>query len=208
MIFMSNDTFFISQYGYKIVAVTLVFFVFTLFIDSAFISFIALVVAGASLFIFRNPERVATSDKKSLYSICDGVVSAIEKSEGKTTITINSRCQDVSILRSPTKALVKDVKIYRGAHLNSDSEMANKLNETLNLTLEISEGKLVQVKQIVSQNFLSIKFKNILGKTLFQSERYGLMLSGKVIISFDNSAKVIVKEREILKAGESLLATY
>lgn len=205
---MNNDTFFISQYGYKIVAAALTFFVFTLFIDSAFISFIALVAAALSLFVFRNPERaVAALDEKNLYSVCDGVVSAIERSEGITTITIDSRCQDVSILRSPTQALVQDVKILRGAHLNSKSEMASKLNESLTLTLETVEGKEVKVEQIVSQNFLSIKFKNIVGKTLFQSERYGLMLSGKVIISFDESAKVVVKELDALKAGESLLAT-
>jgi len=205
---MNNDTFFISQYGYKIVTVALAFFLFTLFIDSAFISFIALIMAVGSLFIFRNPERaVLALDNQSLYSVCDGVVSSIKTSEGKTTITIDSRCQDVSILRSPTQATVKDVKIVRGAHLSSSSEMASKLNERLTLIFETDEGKELEVKQLVSQNFLSIKFKNIAGKKLFQSERYGLMLSGKVSISFDESAKVVVKESDIVKAGETLLAT-
>lgn len=205
---MNNDTFFISKYGYKIVAATLAFFLFTLFIDSAFISFIALLAAGASLFIFRNPERgVQSLDEKSLYSVCDGVVSDVVVSENSTTITIDSRCQDVSILRSPCVALVKDVKIFRGAHLSSNSEMANILNENITLILETSDGKEVEIKQMVSQNFLPIKFKNILAKKLFQSERYGLMLSGKVTISFDASANVAVKKLDIVKAGETLLAT-
>lgn len=141
----------ITKYGYKKTLLLILILIFSFVFDFYFWFFLILTIC--SVFIFRNPERLAASDDEmAILSPADGVVSFIGKEfymdKEFIKIEISNSVFDCGIIRSPLKLKFDKIKFRKGI-ANFSKESTKFLNSRVfmsansqNIILRVFSGGL------------------------------------------------------------------
>jgi phosphatidylserine decarboxylase len=174
---------------------------------------VALGLAGAFAFFFRDPMRRALGRDKDILSPADGKVLSIERldfhpklSSPATRVTIFLSLFDVHVTRSPVSGVVNEVEYRPGKFFPAYSDQASQKNESNSLTIR---GRTVDVylKQIVGVAARRIKCFVKQGDRVERGQKIGLMYFGsRVEIWLPGSVVSTVAAGQKVRAGETVIA--
>ena len=215
---MSNSFIFVKE-GFKTVLFIAVFTGLVLLLsDAVILKLLALVILAASLFLFRNPERVLEHfESSAIMSVCDGIISNIEtldcsgKIKGECLkISITNRFIDASVLRVPFDANFALNEIKRGAQLASHSGKAMALNEQAKVmfTHHSDQANKMVVKHYLNRFNLPISLSPTVGEQVEIASPYGFILHGTILVFLPASARLDIKKGDEVKAGETILGYF
>ncbi len=178
-------------------------------------------LAGALVFLFllyffRDPERNIPSEKNIVVSPADGKVILIKETLEEeflrteaVQISIFMSPLDVHVNRVPCDAVVERVRHNSGGFRAAYADDASLYNENTEILLSTPHGRMV-LKQIAGILARRIVCRVKPGDRLRRGERFGMIKLGSrvdILLPKDMKVKVIVREGQKVKAGESILAT-
>lgn len=179
---------------------------FTLIVsDEIFLNLLLLSVSFIAGYIFYIPERVPfeTTDS-ALISPVDGVVSVIEKVDGKTCIKIDKSLFGSSAVYSPVSGSIESFKMKYGLFLKSHDPKSDNLNEQAEVTYKWGE-KLI--KLYLKCGLFSLGLFNSLHKERVTAGDFQLYLSdGTVNMELPENVKIEVSIGDKVLGGYSILA--
>ncbi len=173
----------------------------------------ALVIAGFTLFFFRDPERnVPAGD--NLLAPADGKVISIEPVREETylessarQITIFLSLTDVHVNRYPVSGTVEHVTYYPGKYLVAWHPKASELNERAEFGIKHPSGLKVFYRQITGYVARRIVFYTKVGDQVEAGDRFGLMKFGsRMDILVPEDMEVLVKKGDRTVGGETIMA--
>ena len=180
---------------------------------------VGIFLTAFSLNFFRDPERTPDTKGKPLESLiispADGKIVLIKEvieSEylgGKATmVSIFMSPLNVHVNRNPVAGIIEHLKYIKGEfRVASDDEAAN-VNERQNIGVNSNGRKLFfsQVTGFVARRIVC-ELKE--GDSVKTGMRFGMIKFGsRVDVYFPPSAKILVKEGEIMTAGETVMAEW
>ncbi len=209
---MKSNLFIIVKNGWSYLAYAVVaFFIFT-FLDIEFLAFLSFLAVVGFIYIFRNPEReLPTFEKKSILSPVDGTVTQIltlEESDFAYRVDILTSYRDVSVLRAPITATLKSLEMTHGTRVSQNSKLFTDLNEKCELVFVNDDLNEVKVVHRLTQSFTPLSVDIIKAQNVYQTARYGFMLSGITSIYLPNNVRLNVNVANELKASESLIGYF
>jgi|Deesub1362B_J571_1020462.scaffolds.fasta_scaffold00123_52 phosphatidylserine decarboxylase len=178
-------------------------------------------LAGALVFLFllyffRDPERNIPSEKNIVVSPADGKVILIKEileeeflRTEAVQISIFMSPLDVHVNRAPCDAVVESIRHNSGGFRAAYTDDASLYNENTEILLSTPYGRMV-LKQIAGILARRIVCRVKPGDRLRRGERFGMIKLGSrvdILLPKNMKVKVIVKEGQKVKAGESILAT-
>jgi len=205
-----KETFIIASAGWNTSLVVLMVFICAYALS--FFSFFFFGVFLATLWLYRNPERMSLeNDPYTLIAPCDGRVSTISKvqaSDGKEwlRVVIEKRLYDVGLIRSPIAMHVMDLKERVGLPFASNSPLAKSLGEKKVLTCKGSFGELKMAlykgrfARAIVLGDVSMPFK--------ATQRLGFLSEGSVALFLPLETRISVVLNDEIKAGESVLGYF
>ena len=166
-----------------------------------------------TFYFFRDPDREAPSDPKTIVAAADGIVveikEMVEPEVLKTTtkrIAIFLSVFDVHTNRAPIDGNVTYCKHYVGKFLDARHPDATHLNEYQTWAFQNSLATLV-VRQITGAIARRIVGWSKVGDTLQKGERFGMIRFGsrtEVYVPLDSTVTVEIGDR--VKGGETVIA--
>ncbi|RLA78857.1 MAG: phosphatidylserine decarboxylase [Epsilonproteobacteria bacterium] len=202
----------IAKEGWNYIAYAIGFSIFFSLLDLELLSFFSFLVLMVSLYIFRNPEReLVRFENQSVVSPVDGRISSIEEledSEYAYKVIIESKYSDVAILRTPLTGSLISTKNINGTRLSLSDTLASKINENATLIFQNEEGNKIKISHYLDRSFCNLSINVSESQKLFQSARYGLMLSGETIIYLPQNFRLNVSVGNELTASESLIGYF
>lgn len=171
-----------------------------------------LVVAGFSLFFFRDPERRPAEDGAVLLAPADGRVTEAASSDegepGTQRVSIFLSLFDVHVNRAPTACRVVAVRHRAGefrAAFRADAAARNEQNE---LELETARGS-VRVRQIAGVLARRIVCSARPGDELRTGERFGLIRFGsRTDTLLPPGVSLAVAPGDRVRAGETVIGRW
>ena len=168
-----------------------------------------------SINFFRVPNRKLERKEKTVYSPCDGKVVVIEETE-EIEFYKDKRIQ-VSIFMSPSNVHnqlypisgeVEYTKYHPGKYLVAWHPKSSLLNERS--TVVVKNDKItVLFRQIAGAVARRIVTYAKVGDVATSSDEYGFIKFGsRVDVFLPVGTKINVKLNEVVKAGQSAIATY
>lgn len=187
--------------------------------NSAVISI--LLIGSALLAFFRDPERKPAKTDNTLIAPADGKITDITELENHeffdgpvTRIGIFLSVFNVHINRAPCKGRVSWKHEKPGLCLNAlKSELASQKNQSCSIGIECPDhpARKVVVKQITGAIARRIVCQAKQGSELLAGERYGMIKFGsrtELFFPKSNNAEIVVKPRDKVKAGETVMVKY
>lgn len=189
----------IAKQGWSGALVLFIAFLLTAWLDWNVCAFVLFVLFVLWLVMFRNPERIPTTDESNVFvSPVDGIVRDITSSEGQVSILIETRFIDVGVIRAPCDIIEGKCSEKKGLNLACCSkEKCNELNAMMRF-------------ESVQDRAFCIEFYPILfsSQELFASsnldigERMGFMKAGMTHIMIPQKKKKGADSAEMeLKIG-------
>ena len=172
-----------------------------------------LILSGALVFFFRDPERVPPPGDGRLVAPADGRVLAIESPAARsgldspaTRVTIFLSLLDVHVTRAPVSGTVGQVEYRAGKFLPAYRPEAGEHNESC--ALDIRGGPVdIHLRQIVGVAARRIKCFVKPSDRLVRGQRLGVMLFGsRVELDLPTGVEIKVRLNEKTRAGESVIA--
>ncbi len=180
----------------------------------------ALLVAGWSLWFFRDPNRVTPPGTDQIISPADGKVIKIDAAPlpanlapaGETPpqmqrVSIFLNIFNVHVNRVPAAGKITKVVYSPGTFFNASMDKASESNERSAVLLTDPRGRQIAFVQIAG--WVARRIVNSLreGQTVSAGERFGLIRFGsRAEIYLPQDAEILVQVGEHVIAGESLLA--
>jgi phosphatidylserine decarboxylase len=202
----------IAKEGWKVCG--LFFVLFLLAVWMHFATGLMLFILIFSLFIYRNPERIAVEDDPlAILAPIDGKITMIEQSTDELAgsekclhIRIRSLPFDVSIVRFPTAAVLTNAKTIHGLFLPPYAKEAFILNERIDM--KCAKG---------NSNFAIRLRAGAFSRRLYLSKERGSIRSGarvafmvdgivELFLPFDSRIKLSVGD--YVKGGESVMGYF
>jgi len=125
------------------------------------------------LVFFRDPDRVAGT---GVVSAADGRVRAVERAEGRCTISVFLGVLDVHVNRLPLDAIVEAVETsghgFRPAYR---ADASANVQRRYRLRTEIGPVEVVQITGIVARRLVSFVHPGAAGR---KGERFGMIVLG------------------------------
>ena len=210
--------------GHKIIAcATVLFALGTLGISYALpghwfgkiLIFALLVFFILILQFFRNPKRNTPISDDYLICPADGKVVVIEKvmepeylKTECTKISIFMSPLNVHVNRYPLSGEVTYEKYYKGKYLVAWHPKSSTENERTTVVVKGKHGEVL-FRQIAGALARRIVKYSKVGDKAVQGEDFGFIKFGsRVDIYIPGNCKVNVKLNEVVKGGETILATY
>jgi phosphatidylserine decarboxylase len=163
-------------------------------------------------YFFRDPEREIPSDPDAVVSPADGHVVAILDEMLDSTmghrISIFLSIWDVHIQRAPVAGRIADVVYRPGRFYAAFRSAASRENEQNIIYIHTPQGQLVfkQIAGAIARRVLCWKRK---GELVARGERMGMIRFGsRVDVWLPIAAEVVVKQGQMVKGGESILAKW
>jgi len=163
-------------------------------------------------YFFRDPEREIPSDPDAVVSPADGHVVAILDEMLDSTmghrISIFLSIWDVHIQRAPVAGRIADVVYRPGRFYAAFRSAASRENEQNIIYIHTPQGQLVfkQIAGAIARRVLCWKRK---GESVARGERMGMIRFGsRVDVWLPMAAEVVVKQGQMVKGGESILAKW
>ena len=205
----------IHNEGYKFIAIS-IFVTFVLFLFSAFLGYVGLLITIWIYYFFRDPDRVSINDLDYLVSPADGVITQIIEIEGPkefglenkkfTRISIFMDIFNCHVNRSPALASVEDIFYIPGKFLNATLDKASDDNERNLIKLKTTKGDEIVVVQIAGLIARRIVCECNKTETLQQGEKIGMIRFGSRVDVYFNNYKNLAKQNQTTIAGETLIA--
>ena len=166
---------------------------------------IAIVVAAAVTWFFRDPDRAPEGD--GLVAAADGLVlSVAQDAAGRTTVSTYLNLLDVHVTRAPCDGVVVEQDYRPGRHQRASSRSAND-NERLRWRLSTAYGELVLTQYAGAVARRIVPYRST-GDRLVRGERIGLIRFGsRVDITLPAGLRVTVRAGERLSAGATVVAS-
>lgn len=206
-----RNLFIVAKSGWSYLLVTFVLGLFFIAIDFNVLAFVAFALLLFFLYVFRNPERELSSfEDTSIVSPVDGVVTAIEEledSEYAYRIDVVSSYFDVSLLRSPISATLKELSIQKGARVSNTSAL-KKINENVSIVFGDSKSNNIKITHTLGQSFAGIDIDTTAEQKLLKGSRYGLMLCGVSSIYLPKNVRLNLHVSTRLRASETLIGFF
>jgi len=163
-------------------------------------------------YFFRDPEREIPSDPDAVVSPADGHVVAILDEMLDSTmghrISIFLSIWDVHIQRAPVAGRIADVVYRPGRFYAAFRSAASRENEQNIIYIHTPQGQLVfkQIAGAIARRVLCWKRK---GESVARGERMGMIRFGsRVDVWLPMASEVVVKQGQVVKGGESILAKW
>ena len=210
---MTNHTFIIAKDGFRCIAASVGLMLFLMVIDADFLTFISFLLVLATIWVYRNPERVAPYlQENSIVSVADGVIKSIETVEVKGgvdlyKIVIKTGFLDTSILRVPFACEVQKSETVHGARLSYSNPLSHQINEQSHVVFG-KDDKTVNVTHTLHLASVGIKNRLQSEMPVLQGMRYGLMVKGESSVAFPANSRIAVKVGQKVRAGETLLGFF
>jgi phosphatidylserine decarboxylase len=172
-----------------------------------------LIVCGAFVFFFRDPERVPPPGDGLLVAPADGRILAVASPVSRpgldppvTRITIFLSLYDVHVTRSPVSGTVGSVDYRAGKFLPAYRPEAGEHNESC--ALDIRGGPVdVHLRQIVGVAARRIKCFVKPSDRVVRGQRIGLMYFGsRIELDLPAGVDLKVGPNDKIRAGESVIA--
>lgn len=166
-----------------------------------------------SLWFYRDPERYPNGGEHDWTSPADGKVielieDAVDEYAGETTkIGIFMNGFDVHVNRFPTDGTIENIKYVPGKKWFAIEPKASENNERLYVGISTRYGRatLVQIAGILARR---IAMHKRCGDALARGERYGMIkLGSKVDVYLPKSVRPTVRVGDVVRAGETVIAT-
>lgn len=175
---------------------------------------LALVLSAAWLLLsWRDAPRAVPSQAGAVLSPADGRVVRIEKAldpyanREALRISVFMNVFDTHANRASVDGVIRDVKYFPGAPINTDLDTASPRNERNAVVIE-SNGQLVTLVQVAGLIARRILCHVKPGDTLTRGQRYGLIRFGsRVDIYLPPHAVPKVAPGERVSATTTVLAT-
>jgi len=174
----------------------------------AFIFFIASVFVT---WFFRNPERKAPDDAKSVVSPADGEVIKIEdilendflKSPAKK-ISIFMNVFNVHVNRIPHTGKIERIHYKKGSFFSANLDKASILNERNSILIRTDDGKEILTVQIAGLIARRIECWVKEGMHIMKGERVGIIRFGsRLEVYLPSDSAISVKIGDKVRAGET-----
>lgn len=164
---------------------------------------------------FRNPARRAPVGEGMVVSPADGRVLKIEEVDGsallkgrRRKISIFMNVFNVHVNRSPCSGTVTAIRYHQGKFLSANLDKASDLNERNEILIQTRDGAdilTVQIAGLIARRIVcwiqEKMYVNI-------GERFGMIRFGsRLEVFLPIEAKVLVKEGDRVKAGETLIGS-
>ncbi|MGM0510629.1 MAG: phosphatidylserine decarboxylase [Thermoplasmatota archaeon] len=159
-----------------------------------------LLLPSFSLYFFRDPERMVS---KGIVSPADGRVLEVSKNH----ITIFMSVTDVHVNRTPVKGEVVNTDFYKGGHMPAYKKESDK-NFRHRVEIRNKRGTFVvwQITGIVARRIVPYIKE---GDTLERGEKIGMIRFGsRVRVEIPDTVRLIVREGDVVKAGESKIGVW
>lgn len=196
-----QDTGAVVKYGYKSVFLCAILLLLAVIFD--FFVPVFVVIFLLCIFLFRNPERVATSDDDyAVFSPIDGNIQSIQKvgflDDEYVAITINNKILNTGVLRAPCDICLIDFKQKHGLFLSDK----NLLNERVLFVCKGKNNAKIIIQVIAGICSRSLNFSH--SKTLKAGRRFGFIIDGLVVLMLPTSTRISVSVGDKVKAFEVL----
>lgn len=174
----------------------------------------ALVVLSIAftLFFFRDPSRKINKNPNAILSPADGEVVIVEQIKDREIgnarkIAIFMSPLNVHINRSPVSGEVIKIEHRPGKFLQAFKPESALVNEQVEMWLKDEYGRVTKIVQIAGIIARRIICRAIVGKTLDQGEKYGIIHFGsRVEVIFPDGFLPVVRPGDKVKGGVSILA--
>ena len=166
-------------------------------------------------YFFRDPARVLPEEPHAVVCPADGKVIVVREVEderflpGKTIkISIFMNVFNVHVNRIPLAGTVERVFLSPGRFFAADKDKAVLHNEFCALTIATPTQQRYAVVQIAGLIARRIVCRAEKGDQVIAGQRYGLIRFGsRVDLYLPLNTQVLVREGQIVTAGETVLAT-
>ncbi|WP_200763558.1 phosphatidylserine decarboxylase [Nitrosophilus alvini] len=178
-----------------------------LFFESFLLKLIFLSLFAATLYLYRDPERIPEEfDEKGILSPVDGVIESIDYGSDEITVTIISSIKDVSVIRSPIAGDAKDSVHIHGAFLDIKKRLSSRLNEKIYVNLNIDEKRKIKM-EILSDVCGVVGFSLYEKKSgsFFRGERIGFAGACRAKISLPLQSEIRLAVGDRVTAGEKVI---
>lgn len=202
----------IAKEGYPFVLGSLAVFLILVIFPAKLLIFLTLVFGVFCLWFFRDPERNIPPFNEIMISPADGkVVEAFETEyEGREVIKISifMNVFNVHVNRMPIAGTIKAVTHKPGKFLAADKPEASYENEqnVIDITTEYGDVTVKQIAGLIARRCVC---NAKVGDALPLGERFGLIkFSSRVEVFVPKGFDISIKNGDIVKAGETVLAKY
>lgn len=203
----NTSTQIIAKEGWNQIVFT--FMVFLLSYALSFFSWIFFLIFIATLYSYRNPERIQEEDDgHCIVAPMDGIITDVSKiglRDGSEALRVVIRKSffDVGVLRSPLSMEVVDVKKRFGLFMASSSPLFSRLADRKTFTCK---NTFASIKIVISAGLWSQKITLFSKIGSFKSgERLGFLRDGEVALLLPLDTRVKVSLYDEVKAGMSVL---
>jgi phosphatidylserine decarboxylase len=213
----------ITKYGYNTLGIVFIIAIALLtlayFNDNNYVRYpsavVALLLIVFTLNFFRDPDRTPPARDDVILSPADGKVLIIKdimedrflKSEAKQVSVFMSPL-DVHVNRIPMDGTVDYLNYHKGEYLVAFHDKADERNERSEIGLNGKYGKVLftQVAGFIARR---IVYDLNEGDSVKMGQRFGMIKFGsRVDVIGNNDWKLVVKEGDVVKAGETILYEY
>lgn len=167
---------------------------------------LALCVCG----FFRDPERVAPEDPKTLVSPADGRVIKVERKDGgEVLVSVFMSVFNVHVNRSPWSAVVEARSYNAGKFMAAWDDKASLDNEQLRLSFRCPRGsfEVVQIAGLIARRIVSWA---PVGARFDRGQRIGLIRFGSRVDLYlpADEVEILTHVGQKVRAGASALARW
>ena len=187
-----------------------IFFITGLIIAGFIMTLLSLFI----LYFFRDPERTASIDEKTVLTPADGKVIEIQNIEDRENplgmpsikISIFMSLFNVHVNRIPIFGKITKIEYNPGKFFSADLDKASEYNENNLITLLTDNGYkivFIQIAGLIARRIVCwIKESNYVKS----GQRFGLIRFGsRLDIYLPEDSRIMVKKLEKVKAGETIL---
>jgi phosphatidylserine decarboxylase len=181
---------------------------------------LGLLFLGLTLFVayfFRDPERDAPADERTIVAPADGRVVTVEKnfqdarflSAPVTRVGIFMSPLDVHVNRAPVSGQVTAVHYHPGQFRPAFAADATEVNEQNAVIIQDAQGRHVVMVQVAGMLARRIVCRLKGGERVLRGDRYGMiMLGSRVDVYYPLDVEVTVQVGQRVKAGETVIGAY
>jgi phosphatidylserine decarboxylase len=201
--------------GYRFLAIAFLV-TFILFLISNFFALLGLIITIWVYYFFRDPERFSIKNENYLLSPADGVVSQITEVNGPrelglenkkfTRISIFMNVFDCHVNRVPVTGKISKIFYKPGKYINASLDKASEKNERNYVLMNSSKGEeiiLVQIAGLIARRIVCEIKEN---EEIEQGNKFGIIRFGSRVDLYFNDYKLMVKLKQKMIAGETILA--
>jgi len=201
--------------GYRFLAIAVIA-TFILLLVSKLLGCISLILSIWVYYFFRDPERYSINNDNYLVSPADGIITQIKEINGPkelgsdqkkyTRVSIFMNVFNCHVNRVPLSGKIDKIFYKHGKFFNASLDKASEENERNLIKFKSKADEeiiIVQIAGLVARRIVCECQEN---QTLNQGERIGIIRFGSRVDLYFNNFNVLVKEKQKVVAGETLLA--